>query len=126
MCCRRDPNNGLNVATLPDLMVLLQGQIEAFIVGQSQKCNMDLFALHLNVFNWFCTYRTELSVSASLSSSSTHSMIGWKVLLHVVIKNPVVFLSHSVNLTDSPSNVGGFPRPLMPTKLCRSCDRGFA
>ena len=38
--------------------------------------------------------------------------------------SPVVFQSHSVNLADSPLNVGGFPRPLMSTRLCRSLDRG--
>ena len=41
------------------------------------------------------------------------------------IRNLVVFLSRSVNLTDSPLNVEGFPRLLMSTGLCRSLDRGF-
>ena len=38
-----------------------KNNIEAFTFCQRQKCNMNLFALLLHIFNWFCTYRTALN-----------------------------------------------------------------
>ena len=43
---------------------------------------------------------------------------------YAAISNPVVFLSHSVNLVDSPLIVQGFPRPVMSIRLWRSFRRG--
>ena len=51
--------NRLN-ACRPDGAVPLQEQHRSFHF-LSVKCNLDLFALLLHVFTWFCTCRTSLS-----------------------------------------------------------------
>ena len=58
-----DPNDGRNVSAPPDLMVLLQKRYRScHFLSRPEVENMDLFALPLNVVNWFCTQRTELLV----------------------------------------------------------------
>ena len=77
-----------------DLMVALQEQIEAFSFCRRQKCKMNLFALLLNFFNWFCTNRTKLSIKCFVRC-------GPIVEPYAAIRNPEVLLSHSLNLADS-------------------------
>ena len=73
---------------------------QSWIPFARQKCNASLFAPLLNIFNCFCTYRTKLSIKC-------HSITGRAAELYAAIRNPVVFLSNSVNFEDSRLNIGG-------------------
>ena len=62
-----DPNDGLNVATVPDLMVPLQERHRSFLFLSSPEMQHGpVRSSPENVFNWLCTYRTELSVKCFL------------------------------------------------------------
>ena len=126
-----DPNDGPNVSAPQDLMVLLQERYRSFHFlsrPEVQRGPVHSFPEHRQLV--LDTQRPELLIKNFVCDNVVlifHSSItGRKAEPYAAIRNPVVFLSRSVNLTDSPLNVGGFPRPLTSTRLCRSLDRGFA
>ena len=112
-----DPNDRPNVAALPDLMVLLQERCRSFrVLSKLRLHNMDLFALFQNIVNWFFTQRTEQVFECVVRDNMvlffyTTQSRARKLSRTAPIRNPVVFLSLSVNLADSLVNVGGCPKP---------------
>ena len=103
-----DPNDVPNVSALPDLMVLLKERSSKLSLSVKAR-STDLFALFLNIVNWFCTQRTELSVKCSvrddvvlifhpfhpLGESRRFSHERWRFLKNVDVDQNLSFI-HSV------------------------------
>ena len=98
---------------------------------KAKKCDIDLFALFQCIVNGFFTQRTELLFECVVRDDVVlifHPLNNHcaENETHAAIRNPVVFLSHSVNVANYLLNAGGFPRPFMSTGLWRTFCRGCA